>query len=229
MPESLALKGGLARSRTSGCAALESRFVGQPGGDRITGKRRKRGRKSALAEALYLPSTRSRPTLIRDWPRYFRTISLRASVRPCAVGYVLGKLEELSKRSQTVAEFAPLEAKRVARSLRRSRLLPSRFFNFLLFLRSFSSSLFALSLLPPIRGSVCQSCDVEQKRRRNGKVCVFIRLARVPCLTITARKSCAICRSNSSGAIERYSCIKVGRELPISDRHLYPEFESARG
>lgn len=103
------------------------------------------------------------PSLIRDWPRYFRTISFQARfrVRSALVG---GKLEELWKRSQTAAEFAPLEANRVV------RLCPadSRFFNFpVYFFESCSFNVFTVFTLLSLflsldtREAVCLSCNVE--------------------------------------------------------------------
>lgn len=84
---------------------------------------------------------------------------------PCpVVALVEGKLEELWKRSQTAAEFAPLEANRVV------RLCPadSRFFNFpVYFFESCSFNVFTVFTLLSLflsldtREAVCLSCNVE--------------------------------------------------------------------
>lgn len=81
---------------------------------------------------------------------------------PCpVVALVEGKLEELWKRSQTAAEFAPLEA---------NRLCPadSRFFNFpVYFFESCSFNVFTVFTLLSLflsldtREAVCLSCNVE--------------------------------------------------------------------
>lgn len=90
---------------------------------------------------------------------------LAPSSLPCpVVALVEGKLEELWKRSQTAAEFAPLEANRVV------RLCPadSRFFNFpVYFFESCSFDVFTVFTLLSLflsldtREAVCLSCNVE--------------------------------------------------------------------
>lgn len=147
--ESLALKGCARASWPCGKADLSVKPVRQiesrvkrrgkkSNGSRIPRRReRERGRRKKGAHGLPLLYAIGR--VISG-----RSRSKLASVRSCSV-YVGGKLEELSKRSQTAAEFAPLEANRVVRLCLASS---SAIFQFPpIFLESCSFDVFTVFLL----------------------------------------------------------------------------------